>query len=153
MVPAVMFADLIYKTCLKNAEWKRTAAVALILFFLLIGANGYLNLLKVSGNGERMGYINYLKDNGYDYGYATFWNANITTEMSDGAVDMTSLDPNADKPEVFLWLTDKRLIEKEHEKAFLLLTNDELGMYEGKSPVYHDDYFSIFDIEKDEISF
>ena len=22
--------------------------------------------------------------NGYDYGYATFWNANITTEMTDG---------------------------------------------------------------------
>lgn len=153
MVPAVMLVDLIYNICLKDAEWKRTAAAALILFFLLIGANGYLKLLSVSGNGERLGYIDYLKENGYDYGYATFWNANITTEMSDGAVDMTSLDPNADKPVVFLWLTDRRLIEKEHDKVFLLLTNDELGMYEGKAPVYQDDHFSVFDIEKDEISF
>ncbi len=153
MVPAVMFMDLIYKTCLKDREWKKFAACAVIGFFLLAGANGYLHLLGVSGNGERMGYINYLRENGYDYGYATFWNANITTEMSDGTIDMTSLDPNADKLEVFKWLTDKRLMEEEHERSFLVLTNEELWMYEGKAPLYEDEYFSVFDIDKNEISF
>ena len=100
-----------------------------------------------------MGYIDFVKAEGYDYGYATFWNANITTEMSDGVIDMTSLDPNADKLVVFRWLTDKRLIEKEHEKAFLVLTKEELDMYDEKKPVYEDEYFSVFDINKDEISF
>ena len=100
-----------------------------------------------------MGYINYVKEQGYDYGYATFWNANITTEMSDGLINMTSLDPNADNLKVFRWLTDKRLIDEEHEKAFLVLTKDELDMYGGGKPVYEDEYFSVFNIDKEEISF
>ena len=153
MVPCIMFIDLVYKLCLKEVDWQKAAGAAVIIFFLMVGANGYLHLLKISGNGERMGYIDFVKAEGYDYGYATFWNANITTEMSDGVIDMTSLDPNADKLVVFRWLTDKRLIEREHEKAFLVLTKEELDMYDGKKPVYEDEYFSVFDINKDEISF
>ncbi len=153
MVPCIMFIDLVYNTALKDAEWRRLAGAAVIGFFLLAGANGYLDLLSVAGNGERMGYINYVKEQGYDYGYATFWNANITTEMSDGLINMTSLDPNADNLKVFRWLTDKRLIKDEHEKAFLVLTKDELDMYGGGKPVYEDEYFSVFNIDKEEISF
>lgn len=153
MVPCIMFIDLLYKLCLKNVEWQKYAGMAVIAFFLLVGAKGYLDLLNVSANGERMGYINFVKEQGYDYGYATFWNANITTEMSDGEINMTSLDPNADKLEVFRWLTDKRLIDGEHEKAFLVLTNEELDMYKGKTPIYSDEYFCVFDIDKSEISF
>ena len=153
MVPSIMLIDLTYNVCLKNKEWKKMAGAAVIGFFLLAGLNGYIHLLGTVANGERMGYIKYVKDQGYDYGYATFWNANITTEMSDGVINMTSLDPNADKPVVFRWLTDKRLIEEDHAKAFLVLTNEELEMYEGKDPVYQDDYFSVFDVDKSEISF
>ncbi len=153
MVPCLMFVDLVYKLCLKDVDWQKAAGVAVIAFFLLEGANGYLHLLNVSGNGERMGYIDFVKAQGYDYGYATFWNANITTEMSDGTIDMTSLDPNAEKLVVFRWLTDKRLIEANHEKAFLVLTKEELDMFDGKQPIYEDDYFSVFDVNRDDISF
>lgn len=153
MVPSIMLIDLVYKICLKDKEWKKIAGAAVIIFFLLAGANGYLHLLSTSANGERMGYINYLKENGYDYGYATFWNANITTEMSDGTINMTSLDPNADSPVVFRWLTDKRLIGGKHDRAFLVLTSQELDMYEKKDPVYSDEYFSVFDVTDADISF
>ncbi|MBQ7584394.1 MAG: hypothetical protein IJT24_07255 [Lachnospiraceae bacterium] len=153
MVPCIMFIDLVYKTCLKDMPWQKAAGVAVTVFFLLVGANGYLHLLGTSANGERMGYIDFVKARGYDYGYATFWNANITTEMSDGAINMTSLDPNADSLVVFRWLTDKRLIEQPHDKAFLVLTAQELDMYKDKQPIYEDEYFSVFDIDRDEISF
>ena len=146
MVPAVMMIDLVYRICIKDNRVRRTVGAMVIVFFLLIGAKGYLDLWHVGGNGERLGYINYMLENGYDYGYATFWNANITTEMSDGAIDMTSLDPNAEKPVIFKWLTDRRLIEGEHEKAALVLTNEELHMYEGIEPVYSDDHYSVFDV-------
>ena len=146
MVPAIMMIDLVYRICIRDKRTSRILGVAVLAFFLIIGAKGYLDLWHVGGNGERLGYINYMLENGYDYGYATFWNANITTEMSDGAIDMTSLDSNAEKPVIFKWLTDRRLIEGEHDKAALVLTNEELYMYEGENPVYSDDHYSVFDV-------
>ena len=63
---------------------------------------------------------------------------------------MTSLDPNAEDLRVFRWLTDKRLIDEPHDRAFLVLENDEAGMYKGSEPVYSDESFSVFDIDKSE---
>lgn len=151
MVPSIMLIDLVIKTYFDDEKKRRIAGIVVISFFLLVGAKGYVDLLHVAGNGERLGYIGFLEDAGYDHGYATFWNANITTEMSDGKINMTSLDPNAEKPVIFRWLTDKRLIDEDQGKAFLLLTSDEKGMYEGSEPVYSDEYFSVYDIDKSEI--
>ncbi len=154
MVPSIIFIDLIYRLYADNKEWRSIAGTAVIASFLLIGANGYLNLLDISANGERLGYINFVKEQGYDYGYATYWNANITTEMSNGEIDMTSLDPNANKLVVYRWLTDERLIDEKHDKAFLVLTRDERDMYDGSEPIYEDEYFCVFDIDGEkEISF
>ena len=77
----------------------------------------------------------------------------LAGEMSDGTINMTSLDPNADSPVVFRWLTDKRLIGGKHDRAFLVLTSQELDMYEKKDPVYSDEYFSVFDVTDADISF
>lgn len=153
MVPAIMLMGLIYKLYIERMERARAISAMMIAVFLILGARGYLNLIHYSGNGNRLGYINFLEENGYDYGYATFWNANITTEMTDGRIDMTSLDPNAEDLRVFRWLTDKRLIDEPHDRAFLVLENDEAGMYKGSEPVYSDDSFSVYDIDKSEIVF
>ena len=153
MVPALMLMGLIYKLYIERKERAKAIGAMMIAVFLILGTRGYLNLIHYSGNGNRLGYINFLEENGYDYGYATFWNANITTEMTDGRIDMTSLDPNAEDLRVFRWLTDKRLIDEPHDKAFLVLENDEAGMYKGSEPVYSDESFSVFDIDKSEIVF
>ena len=153
MVPAIMLMGLVYKLYIERMERAKAIGAMMIAVFLILGARGYLNLIHYSGNGNRLGYINFLEENGYDYGYATFWNANITTEMTDGRIDMTSLDPNAEDLKVFRWLTDKRLIDEPHDKAFLVLEKDEAGMYKGSEPVYSDESFSVFDIDKSEIVF
>ena len=153
MVPAIMLMGLIYKLYIERMERAKAIGAMMIAVFLILGARGYLNLIHYSGNGNRQGYIQFLEENGYDYGYATFWNANITTEMTDGRIDMTSLDPNAEDLRVFRWLTDKRLIGEPHDRAFLVLENDEAGMYKGSEPVYSDESFSVFDIDKSEIVF
>lgn len=153
MVPAIMLMGLVYKLYIERMERAKAIGAMMIAVFLILGARGYLNLIHYSGNGNRLGYINFLEENGYDYGYATFWNANITTEMTDGRIDMTSLDPNAEDLRVFRWLTDKRLIDEPHDRAFLVLENDEADMYRGSEPVYSDDSFSVYDIDKSEIVF
>lgn len=153
MVPAIMLMGLIYKLYIKDKERAKVIGVVMISVFLLLGARGYLNLIHHSGNGNRLGYIRFLEENGYDYGYATFWNANITTEMTDGRINMTSLDPNADTLQAFMWLTDKRLIKKPRDKVFLVLENDEADMYKGSEPIYSDESFSVYDIDRSDIEF
>jgi|GEM_PF-6434344 len=153
MVPAIMLMGLIYKLYIEGKERAKAIGAIMIAVFLILGARGYLNLIHYSGNGNRQGYINFLEENGYDYGYATFWNANITTEMTDGKIDMTSLDPNAEDLRVFRWLTDKRLIDGPHDRTFLVLENEETGIYKGSEPVYSDDSFSVYEIDKSEIVF
>ena len=147
MVPSIMLIDLSYRLYIKGHARAKLTGAAIIGVFMLLGLKGYSDLIHVSGNGLREGYISYLTENGYDYGYATFWNANITTEMTDGRIDMTSLDPNADDLQIFKWLTDKTLLEKEHDKYFLLLDRDEAGKYRETDPVYEDEYYSVYDIE------
>ncbi len=151
MVPAIMLTDLFYRLYIKRSARAKIIGGAVIGAFMLLGLKGYTDLIHVSGNGLRQGYISYLTENGYDYGYATFWNANITTEMSDGKVDMTSLDPNTDDLRIFKWLTDKTLLEKEHDKYFLLLDRDETDRYREAAPVYEDEYYIIYDIDREVI--
>ncbi|MCR5748498.1 MAG: hypothetical protein K6G03_12390 [Lachnospiraceae bacterium] len=148
MVPAVMLIDLFYRIYIEGKTRDILIGVAILAVFITLGIRGYLGLLHIGANGERLGYISYLTENGYDYGYATFWNANITTEMSDGRINMTSLDPNAEDLRIFEWLTDKTLTEKEHDKYFLVLDNNEKDKYTESEPVYQDEYYSVYDIER-----
>jgi hypothetical protein len=44
-------------------------------------------------NTIRKPYIQYLLDNELNYGFATFWNANVTSELSNGRIEIAGLDP------------------------------------------------------------
>ena len=75
---------------------------------------------------------------GYDCGYATFWRANVLTELSGGEVEMYSLEGPYDGPEafdtIFPWLQLKaHATEPPEGKVFVLLSK-----YEGETslPVF-----------------
>ena len=71
----------------------------------------------------------------YATGYATFWNANLVTELSDGKIDMYDwLD--AKSPEdlrsvdtLYEWLQVKQHHKHPEGKVFLLFTTEEFGRY------------------------
>ena len=151
MVLCIFFPELLCSIRAKSGREKALFRAVLVICFLIIGAGGYLRLLHTSGNGNRLGYIKYLEENGYSTGYATFWNANITTEMTDGKLGVISLDPNKERPELYRWQTDRRLIEEAPERSYLVLSAAEENMYQGSEPVYRDDSFLVFDITPGEI--
>ena len=75
----------------------------------------------------------FLLKSGYKKGFATFWNSNVLTELSDGEIETWTLDFYGDygnewaKLRVRSWLQDRRHLEKDPEgKVFLLLQNLEL---------------------------
>ena len=134
-------------------------AMAVCGIALFIAGQGYLNfktLVSTDFNSIRKGYIQYLLDNRLDYGFATFWNANVTTELSNDRIEVAGLGRRI-RPELggsqFLILDSliqaKFLDPSWHSgESFLLLTSDEWDLFRGrfsagKKPDYKDDNFVI----------
>ena len=67
----------------------------------------------------------WLVDNGYTQGYATFWNANVLTEASDGEIEVYSfVDWNS--KELYRWLQKTEHFETEPQgKVFVLVAYNE----------------------------
>jgi len=143
------------KTC---GYLKRMAIVSGIVLFVF--GQGYLNFQSFPGqdiNSGRRGYIQYLLDNQLDYGFATFWNANVTTELTNGKIELAGLNPDgldtdANQLKIHNWASYKHHSNPSfhHGESFLLLTRDEweLALKAGRSfaklvPNYEDNDFII----------
>jgi len=137
---------------------KRMAIIAGIILFIF--GQGYLNFQSTARqnvNAIRKGYIQYLLENKLEYGFATFWNANVTTELSNGKIKLSGLKPSElddTKLDLYVhnWLTMKKYSEPlwYQGESFLLLTRTEweLAQVTGRSftqlqPDYEDRGFII----------
>lgn len=103
---------------------------------------------------QREGYINFLMKNNYTYGYATYWNANISTVLSEGTVRIASVK-NDETFSLHKWLTlrDYEDIEQYSPEFVLLLNSEEnerieKGLPIGGIEVYRDDLFVIYDMRQ-----
>ena len=94
----------------------------------------------------------FLLEHGYQIGYATYWNANVVTEVTNGAVRMigvTSSDDPEDGIRYYDFLTSLWLREVPNDKPFLMLESDQ-AVPEEMEPycvqVYADDCYCVYDI-------
>jgi len=65
---------------------------AVILFVIGQGILNFQNLAEKDVNTTRKGYIQYLLDNRLEYGFSTFWNSKVTTELSNGKIEVAGLE-------------------------------------------------------------
>lgn len=72
----------------------------------------------------------FLEAQGLKHGYATFWNAGVTTVLSSSAVKVHQINLTSKIPEPMRHLSSNRWYEADYWKgpSFLLLTKDELGV-------------------------
>ena len=68
--------------------------------------------------------IAWLDENGYDKGIATFWNSNVTTELSDGHIEMWTIR-RFDKMNVYEWLQETSHAQLPEGNVFVLMTKKE----------------------------
>ena len=125
------------------------------------------NYLNTDENANRKGYINFLEDNNYTFGYSIFDHANVTIFLTNEKIivgNLSKTKPNNsfdcildDKYDYSKWLTAKRFYETKHEgPVFLLLDmhtynlNKEKNIVKNGKPVYQDDSFIVFDYESNE---
>lgn len=110
---------------------RRAAALA---FCVCIVATSVESTVQFFRQGYRINphleeVCDWLVEQGYTQGYATFWNGNVLTEWSDGQLemwitnDLTTMEP-------FEWLQKSSHEQPPEGPVFLLTTRDELGQME-----------------------
>jgi len=94
----------------------------------------------------------YLTENGYDLGYTTFWNGNVLTEMTDGAVRTVNVETKNGAWQYYDWLSLKSNRTMDAAKPFLLLEGSEQAMLSGTpleglvSQTWEENGFAVYDI-------
>jgi hypothetical protein len=142
---------------------RRILAFGAVLCFLLIGIQGYASFEHwqkregIRTNDTYVQIADALQERGYRNGYATFWNANILTELSDGAIDVwcvEAFDGDTPKhPAIYQWLQKKSHdTELPVGKTFVVWNAEEMELYGNQDfpylgeVIFETDQFVVFDV-------
>jgi len=137
---------------------KRTALVSGIV--LLICGKAWLNFQDLAvrdTNTVRNGYIQYLLDERLEFGFATFWNANVSAELSNGKIETAALETVRGSAgrrqfQIHNYLIPNKFYNPLYHpgESFLLLSRDEWDMISNRGrtasapkPDYEDGNFII----------
>lgn len=127
---AIIVNIIVWKYLWSTVNLKRSA----VIVSLLVVLSGVVTFGQIwampAGYGrdnDQHQVVKYLEENGLNYGYATYWNANILTLISSSKVKVRDINLDNDQP-VKGWLnTDKAWYDAQpnQDKYFVLLTNSE----------------------------
>ncbi len=117
----------------------------------LLGLKEYSACLEETGNKERMASIEYLEKEGYTFGYGTFWNCNVVTELTEGKIEMVPFTGGkGEEYSLYPWLVkmDNLFLDDPVEPVFLLLHYNELNrnqkLIQDAELVYEDGSYYIY---------
>ena len=81
-------------------------------------------------NAEEKKVAAFLQEKEYSFGYASYWNANIMTELTDGYVEVANIN-HFDDMSFFRWSSPMKYYEPGYHqgKTFLLMTQEQLAEY------------------------
>lgn len=108
------------------------AAAGLILAGCLLLCTGktVLSEITVDKNADKRPVAAFLEENGYAFGFATYTNGNIITELTNGQVEIANIwDP--ENLNYFKWSSPMKYYEEDYYQGsvFLLLTNEEAASF------------------------
>ncbi|MBE5883036.1 MAG: hypothetical protein E7291_01220 [Lachnospiraceae bacterium] len=109
---------------------KVAVAVLLALCLMLSTAKTVLSFVTADKNEDKRQVAAFLQENNYDFGFATFTNGNIITELTNGEVEIGNIgDPQY--LEYFKWSSPMKYYEEDYHtgEVFLLLTAEEIAEY------------------------
>ncbi|MCR5249867.1 MAG: hypothetical protein K6E50_04610 [Lachnospiraceae bacterium] len=110
--------------------WQALPLAAVLAAVLAAGAGHYLSLWRSDVSGTIREASEALAAQGYEAGYASYWNGNIVTELSEGRIEMYNwddhVDGKVDVDELYIWLQPVSHIEgRPQGKVFILLGTQE----------------------------
>ncbi|MBQ8359898.1 MAG: hypothetical protein IJX37_08375 [Oscillospiraceae bacterium] len=136
MVGSGIIATLVYlRELLDDKELQGRMAILLSTVLIITAffhASTILQLPNDLGNNQRYVTISeVLADQGYTKGYATFWNANNTTLLSDSQVQVVAVDVDANGLRKSLYQNSNKWFEDEPGRTsyFLMLSESEYTQF------------------------
>ena len=115
----------------------------------------YLTQEKIDTLERLQGVVNFIEENEYDVGYATHWQSNIITAMTNGKIPMIRIIRiypyfKYTYYDCLTYRETRELSFVEDKEIFLLLTRDEADVFSGSElaalaiPIYEDENYKIF---------
>lgn len=135
----------------------RICTIGILCYIFINGMSILSDALKNDGSANRYGVNQYLISQDMNVGYSTFWNANVTTEMTNGQIKMLPINSESDLA-IYKWLTprDYYYDDRQMSKAtFILLSREEAErvhdtpLYSQGLIGYMDDSFVVFVFNRD----
>lgn len=138
VVTSVILCVMFIKWIFKETDYKRLFVViaipiSCVLFFATIDL---ITMEKQSLTNKRLNELaQYLEENNLEYGYATFWQANIITMISDSNVKVRGISLSESGYKKRLYQTNKNWYEdiEDNNKYFVILTEREMLEYYNNS--------------------
>lgn len=126
---------IFYQNAQQNKKLSRKVA---ILLFALIFLTSAARLVKYKDSDRTVGKrdaVDFLVANGYSEGFSTYWNGNVLTELSDGALDMYvwsgAIENITDIEKMFEWLQKvEHSYTKPQTAPFIILNQSEYAKWE-----------------------
>ena len=115
---------------LRTAFWGYLIPVTVIAAFWIAGLGRYPGLFYKDLTTDLKEVTDALVAQGYENGYASYWNGNIVTELSEGRIEMFNwddhVDDNVDVERLYIWMQPVEHARKQAEgKQFILLDTKE----------------------------
>ena len=141
---------------------KNTILVLGVSAFLAVSAITLCSVSMTQNANEEISEVSdFLRENDYAFGYATFWNANIVTELTDGRVQVSSIILMNQENEK--WLKPEKYRNpryKSNKKRFVIFTKDEITqnvfLVDGLAflpLVYENNTYAVYELPKGAVLF
>lgn len=123
---------------------RRGLALGFAATFICVSAATTLHFVQdpPRGDAHLETVCDWLVENGYTQGYATFWYGNVLTELSNGELEIWTVD-DMSRMNLHEWLQDMAHTEEPEGGVFLLIdptvTRDDLPYTDRVRVVYEDD--------------
>lgn len=157
-VTAVLLMGIYFKTAVHKSGFFKPAMTALAVLTVLSSLYGELwQDTKYNDCEKRYGYMEFLEEGNYTFGYATFWNSSVTEYLSNGEIHVGNLGGKNGVSAPYEWLSPKYYYEEGYHtgKTFLLLAkteepalfNGDITVMQDSVKVYEDEYYVIYEGE------
>ncbi len=121
----------------------------------LAGLKTYFSFITHDKNASRYEVAEYLIEEGYTFGYASYWNSNIMTEVSNGQLEMANLWSTETLGD-FKWSSKVSSYEPREGKVFLIASKDELmdleehGMLDAEEVIFTNEDYTVLHFDSQE---
>lgn len=136
----------------EKVEFDKTLVFLILAVCLtLSSAKVFYSYVTVDKNADKRAVAQYLEETELNFGFATFNNANVITELTNGQVEIANIwDPV--NLNYYQWSSPVKYYEEGYHdgEVFLLLSNGEVAEFADAEAVqkgeiyYEDDYYTVF---------